>query len=558
YIYMEGIYTTALYFSAKAPENLIKTIHYEDLFYGIYYGFIVIIVIYSLLLFVRLGDKDSLLYASWVLSLGAQLALYRGLTAEFLWSANPQFERYGSAIAGLTGILHILFTINFLQVRQRTKRYFWLGMVVIATYLIGLVLLFVSVSLGDDSKRIDVIPLMALVDGVYSIVAGIAVYRKGFKPALYFIIGNFLFFVAIFIFLEYAYGQLPHAFLAYNSIHIGSGLEIILFTLALTYKVNLLKQKQDEAIREQLRLSEENRHLIETQNQVLEQKVEQRTYELYNRQEELKATLKTLQDTQSQLIQKEKMASLGQLMAGIAHEIQNPLNFVNNFADISVQVLDEQKEALEKGQVDEAIGLAQELSPNLSRISHHGKRAATIVRSMLEHSRSGAGTRQPTDLNALADEYLNLTYQNALANNPAFRVSLQTDLDPTLSLVELMPQDIARVLVNLYTNAFYAVQEKAKTADSAYEPQLRVATRQLDHGIELSVQDNGTGIPADIRQKIFQPFFTTKPTGPNIGLGLSLSYDIITKSHFGNIDLRTQPGGGTEFVITIPHSKPVQ
>ncbi len=553
YIYMEGIYTTCLYFNAQSAIPLIGSLHTDDLFYGLYYGFIIIVVVYSLLLFIRLGERDTFQYAIWVSFIGLQLGLYRGFTAEFIWGANPTLEQYASMIGGITGLLHVLFTFSFLRLRQKAPMLYKLGLVVIGMYGLATAVFIGSLQLG---MSIDLIPLVALIEGLFSIAAGFLSYRRGFKPALFYLIGNLVFFVSIFIYLQYASGQLPQSFLGFNSIHIGSGIEIILFTLALTYKVNLLKQNEEAAIKEQLRLAEANRQLVEDQNVKLEVKVRERTDELNIQKNNLETALATLQTTQEQLIQKEKMASLGELMAGIAHEIQNPLNFVNNFAELSVDMLGELKEEIEADHKAEALSIADELVPSLQKITHHGKRADSVVRAMLQHSRSTAGVKQPTDLNALANEYFQLAYQGLRAKDKSFNVQLLTDFDPAVGLVDLMPQEMARVLLNLYNNAFYATSEKVKklSADqvSDYQPQVTVRTWLKNRQVLLSIKDNGVGIPAALLTKIYQPFFTTKPSGQGIGLGLSLSYDIITKGHGGQLEVQTEPELYTEFVIKLP------
>ncbi len=561
YVYMEGIYTTCLYFNARSATNLLEVVHYEDLFYGLYYGFMLIIVVYGLVLFIRLRDHDTFRYAMWVLSMGLQLGLYRGFTTEFLWPTNHAFELYGSALAGLTGMLHVLFTISLLRLRRHQPIYYRMAWVVFSVYVLGIILFVVSTYLSDRTGRtIDILPAVALVEGAFCLAAAITAYRHGFKPALYYIIGNLAFFMSIFVFIQYAGGKLAHSFWAYNSIHIGSGIEIIMFTLALVYKVNMLKQRKEEAVREQLRLAQANERLVEEQNTMLEAKVRQRTDELNIQKNELQTTLTTLQTTQEQLIQKEKMASLGELMAGIAHEIQNPLNFVNNFAEVSAEMMDELKEEIVADHKTDALALADELVPNLKKINHHGKRAEAIVRDMLQHSRSIAEVHQSTDLNTLADECLQLAYQGLRAKDKTINAQLHTDFDPAIRRVDLMPQEFSRVLLNLYNNALYAIHDKEKklaaqlpnNPDPAYQPQIWVSTHLENGQVVLRVKDNGTGIPAELVNKIYQPFFTTKPPGQGTGLGLSLSYDIITKRHGGQLDVKTEPGVFTEFVITLP------
>jgi two-component system NtrC family sensor kinase len=282
----------------------------------------------------------------------------------------------------------------------------------------------------------------------------------------------------------------------------------------------------------------------------------------------LEKTLKELKSTQSQLIQSEKMASLGELTAGIAHEIQNPLNFVNNFSEVNKELLTELNDEIDKGNYEDAKTIAKDVIDNSEKINHHGKRADAIVKGMLQHSRQTSGQKEPTDINALCDEYLRLSYHGLRAKEKSFNATLKTDFDQSIEKINIIPQDIGRVLLNLYNNAFYAVQQKQMEANSKglptfeklatlYEPTVSVSTRyngtpSRDGGkIEIRLTDNGNGIPQNIVDKIFQPFFTTKPTGQGTGLGLSLSYDII-KAHGGEITVNTREGGGTEFTITLP------
>ena len=261
--------------------------------------------------------------------------------------------------------------------------------------------------------------------------------------------------------------------------------------------------------------------------------------------------LKDLRATQAQLIQSEKMASLGELTAGIAHEIQNPLNFVNNFSEVNEELLAEMKEELMKGEIEEAIALANDALENQRKINHHGKRADAIVKGMLQHSRSSSGVKEPTDINVLCDEYLRLSYHGLRAKDKSFNAKFETHLDPTLPKVNVVPQDIGRVILNLINNAFYAANEQRTTNNQQQESEVIVSTKNLGDKIEISVKDNGNGIPEHIRDKIFQPFFTTKPTGQGTGLGLSLSYDIM-KAHGGAIEMDSRVGSGTIFRILLP------
>ncbi len=252
------------------------------------------------------------------------------------------------------------------------------------------------------------------------------------------------------------------------------------------------------------------------------------------------------------------MASLGELTAGIAHEIQNPLNFVNNFSEVSGELIDEMNDEIEKKDYEEVKAIAVDLKQNLEKINHHGKRADGIVKGMLQHSRSSTGKKEPTDINALADEYLRLAYHGLRAKDQSFNASLETDFDDSIGLVDVIPQDMSRVIWNLITNAFYAVNEKSSFAkaseDSKYQPTVRVNTKKVGNTIEIVVTDNGNGMPDGVIEKIFQPFFTTKPTGQGTGLGLSLSYDIV-KAHGGELEVESKKGVGSEFIIHIPLNK---
>jgi signal transduction histidine kinase len=266
---------------------------------------------------------------------------------------------------------------------------------------------------------------------------------------------------------------------------------------------------------------------------------------------EIEKAYKDLKATQAQLIQSEKMASLGELTAGIAHEIQNPLNFVNNFSEVNTELIAEMKAELMAGNHEAAISLAKDIQENEQKINHHGKRADGIVKGMLQHSRTSSGAKESTDVNALADEYLRLAYHGLRAKNKSFNATMKTDFDATLGNINVIPQDIGRVILNLITNAFYAVTEKKQHLGDSFEPIVSVSTRKKGDRVEIRVQDNGNGIPQKVMEKIFQPFFTTKPTGQGTGLGLSLSYDIV-KTHGGELKVETKEGEGAEFIILLP------
>jgi signal transduction histidine kinase len=279
--------------------------------------------------------------------------------------------------------------------------------------------------------------------------------------------------------------------------------------------------------------------------------------EVKDRTEELSRSLDDLRTAQDRLIQTEKLASLGQLTAGIAHEIKNPLNFVNNFASLSTGLIEEMAELHTKLGADaklrsEADELMSMLRSNLAKIEQHGKRADSIVKNMLLHSRQGSSEHRLTDINTVVEESLNLAYHGARAEKQGFNITLQRDLDPGAGQADLYPQEITRVLLNLISNGFYATAKRAAQANGDYEPVLAAATKNLGDRVEIRIRDNGTGIPVEIKERLFTPFFTTKPAGEGTGLGLSLSHDIVVKQHAGTIEVETEPGEYTEFRIVLP------
>jgi two-component system NtrC family sensor kinase len=313
----------------------------------------------------------------------------------------------------------------------------------------------------------------------------------------------------------------------------------------------LIKARQ-KAIEE-----EQNNKVISAMKAQLEVEVAERTAELRQQKEELEITLDELKAAQAQLIQSEKMASLGELTAGIAHEIQNPLNFVNNFSEVNKELITEMKHEIDSGNLSEAKNIAKDIEDNEEKINFHGKRADAIVKSMLQHSRTSSGKKEPTDINALTDEYLRLAYHGLRAKDKSFNAKFETDFDDRIGQINIVHQDIGRVLLNLINNAFYSVSEKQRQDIPGYEPTITVTTKKIgdkpgNYRVEIMVADNGNGVPKRVLEKIFQPFFTTKPTGLGTGLGLSLSYDIVTRGHGGELKVETKEGEGARFIIILP------
>ena len=331
----------------------------------------------------------------------------------------------------------------------------------------------------------------------------------------------------------------------------------------------IIANKQNKALRreQQLRADEERmKQIAEEKKAELEVLVAERTREITRQKEELQVAVEELKSTQNQLIHAEKMASLGELTAGIAHEIQNPLNFVNNFSEVNVELVNELKEEVDKMEMTmdnktTIIAIANMVLQNQDKIGYHGKRADSIVKGMLQHSRTGTGQKEPVDLNEMVDEYVRLSYHGLRAKDKNFNANFDLNLDPAIGKMLVIPQDMGRALLNILNNAFYAVNEKKQQdKETDYSPTLNVTTKLMDKAgrkwVYITIRDNGNGIPQQVREKIFQPFFTTKPTGKGTGLGLSLSYDIVTKGHQGDIRMNSREGEFTEFTIKIPHLQP--
>jgi len=317
----------------------------------------------------------------------------------------------------------------------------------------------------------------------------------------------------------------------------------MLVYVAMRFK-EIIKEVRQNA-QQVVELSEEKKQEAINRQKELEAEVNRQTAEI-------RTTLDNLKATQTQLIQSEKMASLGELTAGIAHEIQNPLNFVNNFSEVNTELIEEMQQEIDNGNYEDVKAIAVDIKENQKKINQHGKRADFIVKGMLQHSRSGSGERQATNINVLAGEFFKLSFQGLRAKDKSFNADMVTQFDKTIPEINIVQQDIGRVLLNLFNNAFYAVHQKQKMAGADYKPEVSVSTSTGNGQVIISVKDNGIGIPDAIKEKIMQPFFTTKPTGEGTGLGLSLTYDMVVKGHSGSITVDTREGEYTIFTITLP------
>ena len=470
--------------------------------------------------------------------------LHGHLVSFKFYEANLAMDiRLASNIFLLTALYNIL---------DRSKdRVYW------CLIILSFICLFLNVWPYDEGWKIGAL-MEVLIGAAVTRIAYMAALKG--KRGAWIILGGtisyFVFFTAFFTYiflpnqaflLNLSLPRIIMYVLSFLSIPLATsiflGLDFAFTNLSLNEKLKEIENLSAKNIRQE----KEKQEILEAQKETLEIQVQERT-------NALSQSLNELKSTQTQLIQSEKMASLGELTAGIAHEIQNPLNFVNNFSEVSSELLDEMKTELDKGDISEAKAIATDVIQNLEKINYHGKRADAIVKGMLQHSRSSTGKKEPTDLNALCDEYLRLSYHGLRAKDKSFNATIKTDFDESIGKINIIPQDFGRVILNLLTNAFYAVKERLKQnqSDIGYEPIVSISTKKENDKIIISVSDNGNGMPLEIVDKIFQPFFTTKPTGEGTGLGLSMSYDIITKSHNGELKVASKENKGSIFTIQIP------
>jgi signal transduction histidine kinase len=513
-----------------------------------------------------LDRKIRFFYHLWIISL-ALFSLLFGILF-FVNGRNINLLLITATNLLLCTLLSLVYTMNMTDIS--TSFYIGIGYLNRIVYwsfalaLLSTILNLIGVVFEKRSKGIMLLLVMACVVQIIIDVLGFGVvillfflvfmfYHifcqfKFIKGAQWFVVGGIV-FVIIFSIL--------FSILEFSGVNINSNLSLLTATgIALSFPVSLffylafrfreINQEVVANAEEVVRLSDEKRLQAESQQELLQKEVARQTLELRDSLQELKAT-------QAQLIHSEKMASLGELTAGIAHEIQNPLNFVNNFAEVNTELIDELETEANKGNLEEVKLLAKDIKENETKINHHGKRADAIVKSMLQHSRKSSGQKELTDINALCDEYLRLSYHGLRAKDKSFNAEFDTNFDTTVAPISVVPQDIGRVILNLINNAFYAVNERQKKdKDSGYKPRVTLTTRQEGNQVVIEVADNGTGMPDQVKEKIFQPFFTTKPTGEGTGLGLSLSYDIVTKGHGGTMEVMTKEGEYTNFVLRIP------
>jgi two-component system, NtrC family, sensor kinase len=543
-VYMKVKTHSSFYFPVNLSTlpPLMDSNYKRDVFKGVTLGIFLAMCLYNLFIYFLVKDPLYLYYCLYVVAGIYTYSHLNGLWF-FAWSDFPFVNRFlGIQLFALSAAL---FSFRFLNSRQLTPRLYRVmqGFVVVIALMIPIEYLDIQPFTNNFLHLFIVLSSFVLFG------AGISAYFQGNKSAKYYALAWVFFLSGSVITLLSFMGWVPFNFFTFNASMIGACIENLFLSFALANRINIYRAESAQAQALAFQRLEENERLVREQNKGLEEKVHERTTEL-------ESSLSILKATQTQLIQSEKLASLGELTAGIAHEIQNPLNFVNNFSDLSVGLVKDIEEEMAKPTLDNDYieELFTDLRGNQEKINHHGKRASSIVKGMLEHSRASTGVRELTDINKLADEYLRLSYHGLRAKDKNFNADFKTDFQESLPKIEVIPQDLGRVLLNLLNNSFYAVNEnKKKNTEGGYQPTVTISTQKFDNHIIIKVGDNGIGMPESVKAKVFQPFFTTKPTGSGTGLGLSLAYDIVTKGHGGNLEVESTEGAGTEFLIRLPY-----
>jgi signal transduction histidine kinase len=518
----------------------------QKLIFGLYEGVLLFVVINNILLFFSFRRFSYLHYSAVVLLYAATVAGSSDGFLPYLFP-SPDMMFWYRLIPELNMPVLWLYCILFLEVKKYTPRLYKFTLAILAYFLLTVIVSqFMPISNVLLWNEINAVSLFGLI-----VWLGIAVRKKG-NMLGYYLAMTYLVF-CFFVILEATYIETGYPSYFFEISHASVAMLLEVFFLSYLLSKRFEWEKKDienqraDAQKQLLEKTLENEKMVREQNVSLERKVTERTAELNQ-------SINNLRAVQNQLIQAEKMASLGELTAGIAHEIQNPLNFVNNFSEVSSELVEELIDERSKGtDRDEELeeGLLNDLNENLQKIAHHGKRADSIVKGMLEHSRTGTGQKELTDINGLVGEYMRLAYHGLRVKDKSFNSELVLDLDPKIGQVNVVGKDLGRVLINLINNAFHAVHER-KTNQPEHNPVVTVTTKSSETDIEIRVKDNGVGVPENLRQKIFQPFFSTKPTGQGTGLGLSLSYEIVVMGHNGRFELESVIGEGSEFIVILP------
>ncbi len=577
YVKVESRFVLLLPLVLARLEHLEAHYHPRDVINGLGMGILIAMALYNLFIFFSVKDRLYLYYCIYVLASLWVIGHLNGL-GWLIWMDYPVITRLVGIPFALLATW--LFTVRFLNVAENMPRIYMAIKAFCLVIACIIPLDFLDLQVPRAAMQQICTPLSAFS----MLTIGIISHFQGNRNAKYYVLAwAFLLGGAIISSFSYA-GLIPYNDYTSNSFLLGAAIESILLAFALANRINMYREESIQSKNLALERLQENEALIRERNRDLEEKVHARTTEL-------EQSLAVLKATQNQLIQSEKLASLGELTAGIAHEIQNPLNFVNNFSELSVDLAKELNEELDKQEIDKPYvkEILGDLTSNQERINHHGKRASSIVKGMLEHSRTSTGEKESVDINHLVDESFRLSYHGLRAKDKGFNATMEKEYQENLPKMSAIPQDMGRVILNLINNAFYAVNQRQQArpqppegeydnAEGAYDnaegehyaaeraydnvgiykPTVLVSTHYvaplsgLGGQIIIKIKDNGTGMPESLKAKIFQPFFTTKPTGEGTGLGLSLSYDIITKGHGGTLDVESREGEGTVFIITLP------
>jgi len=547
-------------FYVNDRSHIMKSVSFDFLYFGIYAGIILVMFFYNSFLYFSVKDKNYLYYVIYILMVGLAQACLKGYSTLFLWPNNEWLIRQSVNLSiAMSGIFAIPFVVNFLNIRQNAPKFLYVLLALVVIYLIGI---FISVS-GNYILAQQVLQINASLVSITILVCGGYIFSQGYRPALFLIVSWFFFLSGVMIYILKDVGVLSFNIFTNNSILIGSGLEAALLSFALADKINTYKKEKEESQTQALLISKENEKLIREQNMVLEQRVEERTHALKESNESLQMTLDHLKETQAQLIEAEKMASLGQLTAGVAHEINNPINFVTSnvgplkrdirivwdamdaiqrvaLSDLPVE---EKEHQINRYREEQDIEYLKTEIDFLLRGMHEGaNRTAEIVKSLRIFSRVDEDSLKFADINEGLDStlvILNSVIRDGIHVNKQYA---------EVPLVECYPGKLNQVFLNIITNAIYAINKKFHGSTGGI---LEIRTAVTGDTVSISIQDNGIGIPDDIKDKIFEPFFTTKEVGEGTGLGMSIVYNTI-KKHKGEIKVESQTGQGTKFVLMIP------
>jgi signal transduction histidine kinase len=487
--------------------------HYADVWAGIYLGLILVMALYNFFIFISLKDQSYLYYVLYILCIGLIVSMQNAYPFDLFWPNLPELNSYIDLLTCGAGVFGILFTMHFLHTKKVAPKTHSGLYVVMILFVVAAILVLAKYTLAAAIA----VEVVGGISALFVFFTVIYIYRQGYKAARFYLLAWTSLLLGIIFFILNDLGITDTDVMNINPLQMGSAIESLLLSFALADRFNLIKKEKEALVLEQ--------------NVILEKRVKERT-------SELSTALNNLKETQEQLLLHEKLASLGKMTSGIAHEIQNPMNFVNNFSDLSKDLIVEIRDAATS---EERKEILDELESNLEKINHHGRRADSIVKNMLMHSRAEGKEKDLVDINILCEEAINFSYSGIKAKFKIYHCSIIKEFASGIPKLQLIGQEISRVILNLLNNAFYAVKDKP-------DAMVKISTSFENGECKIKIRDNGVGIPEEVRQKIFEPFFTTKPTGEGTGLGLSICYDII-KNHDGELHVESKENEYTEFTI---------